>query len=40
VHLAHAGARRMRFAWLDRYGDVVAGVAIICLGTLVTLLEI
>ena len=40
VHLAHAGARQVRFPWLDRYGDAIAGAAIICLGTLVTVLGI
>ena len=40
VHIAHTGARTMRFAWLDRYGDVVAGGAIICVGTVVTVLGI
>jgi len=40
VHMAHAGARKVRFAWFDRYGDVIAGAAIVCLGTLVTVLGI
>lgn len=40
VHMAHAGARKVRFAFLDRYGDAVAGAAIVCLGTLVTVLGI
>jgi nickel/cobalt exporter len=40
VQLAHAGARRLRFGWFDRYGDVVAGGMILVVGTLVTLLGI
>lgn len=40
VHSAQAGARRLRFAWIDRYGDATAGALIICLGALVTLLGI
>ena len=40
VHSAQAGARRLRFAWIDRYGDVAAGALIICLGAIVTLLGI
>jgi nickel/cobalt transporter (NicO) family protein len=39
VHLAHAGARKVRFAWLDRYGEVVAGAMILTLGTVVVMLE-
>jgi nickel/cobalt transporter (NicO) family protein len=39
VHLAHAGARKVRFAWLDRYGEVVAGAMIMTLGTVVVMLE-
>ena len=37
---AHAGARRVRFAWIDRYGDAVAGALIVGLGALVTVLGI
>jgi hypothetical protein len=40
VQLAHAGARKLRFAWIDRYGDVVAGAMILTVGTLVTVLGI
>jgi nickel/cobalt transporter (NicO) family protein len=40
VQTAHAGARRLRFAWLDRYGDAAAGALIICLGAVVTALGI
>ena len=40
VRLAHAGARQLQFAWVDRYGDAVAGALIISLGTLVTVLGI
>ena len=40
VQTAHAGARRLRFAWFDRFGDVVAGGMILVVGTLVTVLGI
>lgn len=40
VGIAYAGARVIRLPWLDRYGDVVAGALIICLGALVTFLGI
>jgi ABC-type nickel/cobalt efflux system permease component RcnA len=40
VQLAHAGARKVRFPWLDRYGEAVAGALIILLGTFVTLVGI
>ncbi|HYC88151.1 MAG TPA: hypothetical protein VEO54_02990 [Thermoanaerobaculia bacterium] len=40
VVTAHAGARRLRFAWFDRYGDLVAGAAIVTVGTLVTVIGI
>lgn len=40
VHTAHAGARQVRFAWVDRYGDAVAGAMILAVGTLVTLIGI
>jgi hypothetical protein len=40
VQTAHAGASRLRFAWFDRFGDVVAGGMILVVGTLVTILGI
>jgi threonine/homoserine/homoserine lactone efflux protein len=40
VQTAHAGARAVRFPFLDRYGDVVAGAVIVTVGTLVTWLGI
>lgn len=40
VHAAHAGTRTIRMPWLDRYGDAVAGVLIITLGAVVTVLGI
>jgi nickel/cobalt exporter len=40
VQTAHAGARRLRFAWFDRYGDVVAGAMIVIVGALVTVIGI
>jgi hypothetical protein len=40
VRLAHAGARRLQFAWVDRYGDALAGVLMICVGAFVTLVGI
>ncbi|HYH06925.1 MAG TPA: hypothetical protein VEK11_07635 [Thermoanaerobaculia bacterium] len=40
VHTAHAGTRKLKLAWIDRYGDAVAGVVIILLGTVVTVLGI
>jgi nickel/cobalt exporter len=40
VQVAHAGARKLRLAWIDRYGDALAGAMIILLGTVVTLLGI
>lgn len=40
VAIAHAGAARVRFRWVDHYGDVVAGAVIVLFGTLVTLLGI
>lgn len=39
VHMAHAGARKITFPWLDRYGEVIAGAMILTLGTVVTMLE-
>lgn len=40
VQTAHAGARRLRLGWIDRYGDAVAGAVIVLLGTAVTVLGI
>lgn len=40
VRMAHAGARRLRFAWVDRYGDAVAGVLMISVGAFVTFVGI
>lgn len=40
VQAAHAGARRLRLAWIDRYGDAVAGGVIVLLGAVVTVLGI
>ncbi|HEX2835728.1 MAG TPA: hypothetical protein VHW00_22125 [Thermoanaerobaculia bacterium] len=40
VYGAHAGARQVRFAWVDRYGDVLAGAMILAVGTFVTLIGI
>jgi hypothetical protein len=40
VQMAHAGARQVRFAWVDRYGDVVAGAMILAVGALVTIVGI
>jgi len=40
VRLAHAGARRLQFAWVDRYGDALAGALMICVGAFVTLVGI
>jgi Co/Zn/Cd efflux system component len=40
VHATHAGARAIRFPWLDHYGDVAAGALIMMLGAVVTLLGI
>ena len=40
VQMAHAGARKLRFAWFDRYGDVIAGAMIVTVGTLVTVIGI
>ena len=40
VHSAQAGARQLRFAWIDRYGDAAAGALIIALGAFVTLVGI
>ena len=40
VRLAHAGARRLRFGWVDRYGDAVAGGLMISVGAFVTFVGI
>ena len=40
VRLAHAGARKLRFGWVDRYGDAIAGALILVVGTLVTVIGI
>lgn len=40
VRLAYAGARRLQFAWVDRYGDALAGALMICVGAFVTLVGI
>jgi nickel/cobalt transporter (NicO) family protein len=40
VRLAHAGARRLRFTWVDRYGDAVAGALMIGVGAFVTFVGI
>jgi nickel/cobalt exporter len=40
VFMAHAGARKLRFTWVDRYGDVVAGAMILAVGAFVTLVGI
>ncbi|HVR41346.1 MAG TPA: hypothetical protein VMU84_19785 [Thermoanaerobaculia bacterium] len=37
---AHAGARTLKMAWLDRYGDAVAGALIIALGATLSVLGI
>ncbi len=40
VRLAHAGARRLRFAWIDRYGDAVAGGLMLSVGVVVVVVGI
>lgn len=40
VRLAHAGARRLQFGWVDRYGDFVAGALMISVGAFVTFVGI
>lgn len=40
VRLAHAGARRLQFAWVDRYGDALAGALMIAVGAFVTFVGI
>ncbi|HUP62857.1 MAG TPA: hypothetical protein VNA69_20855 [Thermoanaerobaculia bacterium] len=40
VQLAHAGVRKIRMPWIDRYGDAAAGALIILLGALVTVVGI
>ena len=32
---AHAGVRRLEMPWIDRYGDAVAGLVIVCIGAFV-----
>jgi nickel/cobalt exporter len=38
VTAAHAGARTLRAAWIDRYGDAVAGAVIVSVGTAMAVL--
>jgi nickel/cobalt exporter len=40
VWTAHAGASRVRFAWVDRFGDVLAGSMMIAVGAFVTFVGI
>jgi threonine/homoserine/homoserine lactone efflux protein len=40
VRLAHAGARKLQFGWVDRYGDLVAGALMISVGAFVTFVGI
>lgn len=40
VYTAHAGARQVRFAWVDRYGDVLAGAMILAVGAFVIVIGI
>lgn len=40
VTTAHAGVSRLRFHFLDHYGDAVAGATIVVLGTVVTILGV
>ena len=40
VQTAHAGARRLRLTWIDRYGDAAAGVCILLVGMVVTILGV
>lgn len=40
VHTASAGARHVRFGWIDRYSEAIAGAMILMVGTLVTVLGI
>ncbi|HWW61106.1 MAG TPA: hypothetical protein VN181_07055 [Thermoanaerobaculia bacterium] len=40
VSTAHAGVRTLKFAWIDHYGDAVAGALIVCLGAVLTVLGI
>ncbi|HUP45834.1 MAG TPA: hypothetical protein VM779_10010, partial [Thermoanaerobaculia bacterium] len=35
-----AGARAIRFSWLDRYGDALAGAVILVLGTAFTVFHL
>lgn len=36
VTTAYAGVQKLRFAWVDRYGDAVAGALIVVVGTLLS----
>jgi len=40
VRVAHAGARKLQFGWVDRYGDAVAGGLMIGVGAFVTFIGI
>jgi putative Mn2+ efflux pump MntP len=40
VAAAHAGVHAIRLPWIDRYGDALAGIAIVVLGTAVTILGV
>lgn len=40
VIVARAGASKIRFAWLDRYGDAVAGAFIVSVGTVLSILGV
>jgi len=40
VLTAHAGARRLEFPWIDRFGDAIAGAVIVCIGAFVGILGI
>jgi len=36
VSIAHRGARRLRFSWLEHHGDLAAGAVIVLVGAVVT----
>ena len=38
VGMAHAGARTLKFGWIDRYGDAVAGALIVSVGAALAVL--
>jgi hypothetical protein len=40
VTTMHAGARAMKFGWIDRYGDATAGALILALGTVITVFHL